>query len=78
MVTGLRALAGAAPSGEWELCRICEVGARVCGYSGGDVARRVGDRHASEGIRSVFRRARDMAGSGRNAGSGVVVMEFDD
>jgi hypothetical protein len=77
MVTGLRALAGAAPSGEWELHRTCEVGARVCGHSGGNVARRVGGRHASEGIRSVLTRARDMAESGRNAGSSDVVAQIN-
>jgi hypothetical protein len=62
MVTGLRALAGAAPIGECELDRTWAAGTvlRGCSCSCSDEARWWATRPAREGAQSVFRRARDM------------------
>jgi hypothetical protein len=65
MVTGLRALAGAAPMGECELGLTWTTGqdTRACDCSDG--ARLCVARLDREGAQSVFRRARDIvAGSG--------------
>jgi hypothetical protein len=60
MVTGLRALASAAPTGECELDRTWAEGAVMRGCNCSDEARLWVARPAREGAQSVFRRARDM------------------
>jgi hypothetical protein len=61
MVTGLRALAGAAPRGECELRLTWATGRATCDRTGDD--EHIGNRKAEilEGVRRVFTSARDMA-----------------
>lgn len=61
IVTGLRALGGAAPSGECELHLACPAGRRAHDSGNGDAHSRAWDVVILEVVRRVFTKARDMA-----------------
>jgi hypothetical protein len=60
-VTGLRALAGAALSGEWELHRTRVIGRRTCDGDDSNVCKGEDARTIREDARSVSIMARDSA-----------------